>query len=121
PKKEKDELIGALGPLKPAIVTPSDRLKPVTGADLEKAKGVAKAVTDKNAQPIYAAAIKALERGQRNYAEQLFSRVEFIAGSKTVAAAAGVFRAGAPPRIATPTTKMPMDTPPQPKLVGSSE
>jgi hemoglobin len=121
PKKEKDELIGALGPLKPAIVTPSDRLKPVTGAELEKAKGVAKVITDKGTAAIYAAAIKALERGQRNYADQLFSRVEFATGAKAVAVAASVFRSGAPPRIATPTTKMPMDTPPQPKYVGSSD
>lgn len=120
-KTEKGELLGALGPLKPAIVTPGDRLKPVSGAELEKAKGVTKAITDKNASAVYAAAIKALERGQRNYAEQLFSRVEFISGANAVAAAAGVFRAGAPPRIATPTKKLPMDTPPQPKLVGSSD
>jgi plastocyanin len=34
---------------------------------------------------------------------------------------ASVFRAGAPPRIETPTKKLPMDTPAQPKVVGSSD
>jgi hemoglobin len=121
PKREKDELLGALGPLKPAIVTPPDRLKPVSKAEIEKAASFAPKITDKNASAVYAAALSALRRGQRNYADQLFSRVEFIVGAKTIAGAAEVFRAGAPPRIATPTTKMPMDTPPQPKIVGSSD
>lgn len=121
PAQEKGELLGALGPLGPAIVTPAERLKPVGEADLARAAAVQKSITDKNATAIYAAALVALGRGQRNYAEQLFSRVEFIAGAKTVAAAAEVFRAGAPPRIATPTKKLPMDTPPQPKVVGSSD
>ena len=121
PAKEKGELTGALGPLKPSMVVPADRLKPVSEGDLAKATAIQKTITDKNATAIYTAALIALKRGQRNYAEQLFSRVEFISGSKTVAAVAGVFRAGAPPRIATPTTKMPMDTPPQPKTVGSSD
>ncbi len=121
PAREKSELTGALGPLKPAIVTPAERLKPVPEGELAKAKALAPRLADKNASAIYAAALVALERGQRNYAEQLFSRVEFIAGAPTVAAAAGVFRAGAPPRITTPVTKMPKDTPPQPTLVGSSD
>jgi hemoglobin len=121
PEQEKGELTGALGPLAPMMVVPKDRLKPVAAADLAKAKAIAKMITDRNASAAYTAALIALERGQRNYAEQLFSRVEFIAGAATLASAAGVFRAGAPPRIATPTTKMPMDTPPQPKIVGSSD
>ena len=119
--REKGELLGALGPLEPQIVTPADRLKPVSEADLKKASDLAPKITDNNATAVYAAALVALKRGQRNYADQLFSRVEFILGAKTVAAAAGVFRSGAPPRIVTPTTKMPMDTPPQPAIVGSSD
>src|SRR5687768_10359413 len=94
PKKEKDELIGALGPLKPAIVTPADRLKKVPETDIAKAKSVEAKITDKNAQAIFKAAVVALQRGQRNYADQLFSRVEFIVGAKTVAAAAPAFRTG---------------------------
>jgi hemoglobin len=121
PAKEKGELTGALGPLKPAMVVPTDRLKPVSDADLTKASAIQRSITDKNAAAIYAAALVALQRGQRNYAEQLFSRAEFIAGAKALAGVASVFRSGAPPRIATPTKKMPLDTPAQPKIVGSSD
>jgi plastocyanin len=121
PAKEKGELTGALGPLEPSMVVPADRLKPVSDAELAKATAIQKSITDKNATAIYAAALVALKRGQRNYAEQLFSRVEFISGAKKVASVASVFRAGAPPRIATPTKKMPLDTPAQPKVVGSSD
>ena len=42
PSKEKNELLGALGPLKPRIVTPEDRLKPVSDALLAKATAVAR-------------------------------------------------------------------------------
>src|SRR5262249_46316834 len=37
------------------------------------------------------------------------------------AAAAPTFREGAPPRVDTPLKQMPTDTPPQPKIVGSSD
>src|SRR5882672_7769976 len=37
PAKEKNELLGALGPLQPLIVTPKDRLVPVNEAVLAKA------------------------------------------------------------------------------------
>jgi plastocyanin len=67
-------------------------------------------------------AITAGRRGQRSYAEQLFSRAELIVGPDAVAEIAPVFRASAPPRVATATTKMPMDTAPQPKIaVGGSD
>lgn len=121
PVKEKGELLGALGPLKPAIVTPKDRLKPVSETLIANAKAVAGKLSDKEAIEVMNAAIEAAKRGQRNYADQLFSRVEILVGSKVVAAAAPTFREGAPPRIDTPTKKMPKDTPAQPKLVGASE
>jgi hemoglobin len=121
PAKEKGELLSALGPLKPDMVVSADRLKPIPDAELAKATAVAGKITDKNAAEIMQAAITAGKRGQRSYAEQLFSRVEFIAGAKTVAAAAPVFRTGAPPRITTAVKTMPADTPPQPKSVGSSD
>jgi plastocyanin len=66
------------------------------------------------------AAIVAAKRGQRNYAEQLFSRVEAAVGAKVVAAAAPTFRVGAPPRLNTPLKKM-KDTAPQPTVVGNSD
>jgi hemoglobin len=120
PAKEKGELLGALGPMQPQIVTPKDRLKPVPDAAIAKATGVAVKLTG-DAADIMQAAIIAAKRGQRNYADQLFSRVEALAGAKTVAAAAPTFRDGAPPRIDTPLKKMAKDTPPQPRIVGNSD
>jgi hemoglobin len=120
PAKEKNELLGALGPLQPQIVTPKDRLKPVSEAAVAKATAVAVKLKDPEAQDIMQAAIVAAKRGQRNYADQLFSRVELKVGAKTVAAAAPTFREGAPPRIETPLKKT-KDTAPQPKVVGNSD
>jgi hemoglobin len=121
PAKEKGELVGALGPLQPAIVTPKDRLKPIAEAQLAKATAVAAKITDKDALEMMQAAILAAKRGQRNYADQLFSRVEVVVGAKLVAAAAPTFRDGAPPRLDSPITKTPTDAPPQPRLAGNSE
>jgi hemoglobin len=121
PAREKGELLGALGPLEPQIVTPAARLKPVDEAAIAKATSVAVRLTDDNATGLMQAAIVAAKRGQRNYADQLFSRVEAIVGAKAVAAAAPTFRDGAPPRIETPLRKLPKDTPPQPRLVGNSD
>ena len=121
PAREKGELLGALGPLQPAIVTPPGRLKPVPAAAVAKATAVAVKLTDEAAADMMQAAIVAARRGQRNYADQLFSRVEALVGAKAVAAAAPTFRDGAPPRIATPLKKLPKDTPPQPAAVGNSD
>lgn len=121
PAREKGELLGALGPLQPMIVSPKDRLKPVAEAAIAKATAVAVKLEDEAAMEIMQAAIVAAQRGQRNYADQLFSRVEAIVGAKAVAAAAPTFRDGAPPRVETPLRKMAKDTPPQPKLVGNSD
>jgi hemoglobin len=120
PAKEKGELLGALGPLKPAIVAPTDRLKPVAEALIANATAVAGKLSDKEAIEVMNAAIQAAKRGQRNYADQLFSRVEILVGAKVVAAAAPTFRDGAPPRIETPIKKT-KDAGPQPKLAGASE
>ncbi len=121
PAKEKGELLGALGPLKPSIVTPAARLKPVADALLAKATAVVPKVTDPAAKKLLEAAIVAAKRGQRNYADQLFSRVEIAVGPKLVASAVPAFRDGAPKRIDSAITQMPKDTAPQPKIVGSSE
>ena len=121
PAKEKNEILGALGPLAPQIITPKERLKPASEALIAKATAAAAKLKDDNAIDIMQAAIVAAKRGQRNYADQLFSRVEGIVGAKPVASAAPAFRDGAPPRIDTPLKKLPKSTPAQPKLVGSSD
>jgi hemoglobin len=121
PAKEKNELLGALGPLEPRMVVAKSKLKPVSEAALAKANAVLDKVTEPAARELMKAAIVAAKRGQRNYADQLFSRVEISVGPQLVASAAPTFRDGAPQRIETPITQMPKDTPPQPKIVGSSD
>src|SRR5690242_5967304 len=67
-------------------------------------------------------AVTARTRGQKNYAEQLFSAAELEIGHDQVAALAPLFREGAPERITTKLKQMPKDTPPQPKgAVGGSD
>ncbi len=63
----------------------------------------------------------ALERGNKNIAEQLFSTAELLIGVEALAAVASLFREGAPPRVTTPTAKIDRSAPPQPKVFGSSE
>jgi hemoglobin len=120
PEKEKGELLGALGPLEPLMVVPADRLHPADADKLAKAKALADKVTDANARALYDGALIAAARGQRNYADQLFSRVELTVPNGTLAAAVPAFRDGSPPRVAT-TTKEIKDAGPQPKTVGSTD
>jgi plastocyanin len=64
----------------------------------------------------------ALDNGNKNLAEQLFSTAELLVGPDVIATLAHQFRDGAPPRVTTPTQKF--DTAaaaPQPKVLGSSE
>jgi plastocyanin len=63
----------------------------------------------------------ALDNGNRNLAEQLFSTAELLIGADVLAPIARQFRDGAPPRISTPTQKIDTAAPPQPRVVGSSE
>ncbi|HET7499938.1 MAG TPA: hypothetical protein VFK02_03020 [Kofleriaceae bacterium] len=120
PEQEKGELLGALGPLKPQIVVAADKLKPIPEAKLAKASALTGKLKDKAAAELLAAAITAGKRGQRSYAEQLFSRAELLVGAPALASAAGAFREGAPPRVKTALKKM-NDTAPQPAIVGKSE
>ena len=121
PDKEKGELLGALGPLKPQIVTSPDKLKPIDDARLAPAQKLAASLKDKAAADLLGLAITAGKRGQRSYAEQLFSRAELIVGPTALASASEVFREGAPPRIHT-ALKAAKDNTPQPtSSVGKSE
>ena len=63
----------------------------------------------------------ARQKGQRSFAEQLFSNAENLIGMEALAELAPLFREGAPPRVTTPLKVMPKDTPAQPAAVGSSE
>lgn len=63
----------------------------------------------------------ALDAGNRNLAERLFSTAELLVGSELLAPLAGPFREGGPPRVAGPTQKIDTSAPPQPRVAGSSE
>jgi plastocyanin len=121
PEQEKGELLGALGPLKPQIVASPDKLKPIDDAKLAPAQKLAGKLKDKAAADLLGLAIVAGKRGQRSYAEQLFTRAEMVTGARPLAAVAKVFRAGAPPRVTTALKTLPADTAAQPVTVGGSE
>lgn len=121
PKKEQGELLGAIAPLKPQMVVAADKLKPIGRDKLDKVTKLVASVKDPQAAELLRAAVIAGERGQRSYAEQLFARAEMIVGPKALAAAAGAFREGAPPRVATATKKMDKAAAAQPQALGSSD
>ena len=121
PAREKNELLSALGPLKPQIVVAPDKLKPIPDAKLAKASALVPNIKDPAAAELLSAAVTAGKRGQRSYAEQLFSRAELIVGPPALAGASEVFREGAPQRIHTALKQM-KDTAPQPTAsVGKSD
>jgi plastocyanin len=91
--------------------TPTGKLTP-TG---EKAAGF------RDAADLLDKAQRALDGGNKNLAEQLFSTAELLTGPEAVSALASSFREGAPTRITTPTEKVDAAAPPQPKTVGNSE
>jgi hemoglobin len=121
PDREKAELVGALGPLKPQIVVAASKLHPLPEPGLAKAAALAATLKDKEARDLLAAAVTAGKRGQRSFAEQLFTRAELAGGAPALASVSEVFRDGAPPRIHTALKAM-KDTAPQPATaVGKSE
>jgi hemoglobin len=120
PDKEKNELLAALGPLKPQIVVSADKLHPIDQAKLDAVTKLAATLKDPEAQRLLGVAVIAGQRGQLSYAEQLFTRAEMITGAGPLAKIAATFRAGAPTRITTATRKM-TDTGPQPKVVGADD
>lgn len=64
---------------------------------------------------------KALQSGNRNLADQLFSSAEIISGPEAISSLAQMFRAGAPPRVTTATTVFDPGSKPQPVTFGNSE
>ena len=119
PEKEKGEVLGALGPLEPTMVVAADKLHPIDDAKLAKVTKLAATVKDTEAQRLLNQATVAGKRGQLSFAEQLYTRAE-MKDAKEVTAVASVFRAGAPTRVTTATTKI-ADAGAQPKVAGGSE
>jgi hemoglobin len=121
PAKEQGELLAPLAGMKPQIVVDASKLKPIDAKALAKVTALAETIKDKPTQELLAMAVTAGGRGQRSYAEQLFTRAEMITGSERLASIATTFRSGAPPRIATALKTMPATTQPQPASVGNSD
>ncbi|HVV48456.1 MAG TPA: hypothetical protein VHO06_02255, partial [Polyangia bacterium] len=126
PAREQGELLGALGPLKPQIVNPPPPEAAAHDPKLAEAAGkmVAELRQSGAAQPadLLELAVTARLRGQRSYAEVLYSAAERQLPEKKLAALNPLFREGAPERITTELKKMPENTPAQPKTaVGDSD
>jgi plastocyanin len=98
-------------PPPPPAAPPSKASGPVA----DRAQGLREAAS------LLEKAEQAKARGNRNYAEQLFTSAEAIVGAEALQDVAPVFREGAPPRVTTPLKQLPLTTPPQPAAVGNSE
>ncbi len=95
----------------PASVAPAKPSDPVS----DRAQAIAEAAS------LLEKANAARQKGNRNFAEQLFSSAEIILGPEALADVAPLFREGAPPRVTTQLKVLPKDTPPQPAVAGNSE
>jgi hemoglobin len=126
PDAEQGEVLAALAPLKAQIVhPPPPQMARHDPALVQKGRALAtslrKAGRDKSAD-LLEVALEARVRGQRNYAEQIFSAAEQGLDPNALASLDPLFREGAPERITTKLRTMPKDTPAQPKdSVGSSD
>ena len=101
-------------------MTVADRLHPIEQAKLDAVATFAATVKDAEAKRLLDVAVIAGKRGQRTYAEQLFSRAELVVGAKPLAKIAATFRAGGPERVTTPTKKL-EDKGRQPAVVGKDD
>jgi hemoglobin len=130
PAQEQGELMSVLGPMKPDVVGlgPAAPGSPAVSAVPRPAPAIAAGgPVSERAQGLREAATlldkagEARQRGSRSLAEQLFSSAEIITGPEPLEALAPLFREGAPPRVTAPVVPVPLTTPAQPKLVGSSD
>jgi hemoglobin len=121
PERERGELLAPLAAMHPQIVVAADKLKPMAPGELAKVSKLAATLKDAPAKELLDLAVVAGQRGQRSYAEQLFTRAEMITGPRKLASIASTFRKGAPPRVATALKTMPTTGERQPTAVGNSE
>jgi len=66
-------------------------------------------------------AAQSLTEGNEFLAEQQYSFAEQLVGFEALAQIAPMFREGAPPRVTTPTVKIDVNAPAQPRSAGNSE
>lgn len=116
-EREQGELLGALGSMRKDVVEKPYAPEPVSG--LEAVTERARALRD--AAELLDKAGAARGRGNRSFAEQLFSSAELLVGPEAVADLARLFREGAPPRVTTPLEHVAANSPAQPATVGNSD
>lgn len=105
----------AAAPTAPVAASAPAAPKPAPGPVADRAEALREAASQLDKAAL------AKERGNRSFAEQLFSSAELIVGPEALAGIAQQFREGAPPRVQTPLQQLPMTTPPQPLVaVGDS-
>jgi truncated hemoglobin YjbI/plastocyanin len=121
PAREENELLGALGPLEPQIIAKPETLKPIDAAQLAAVVKIARSLPAGDASDLLTMAVTAGGRGQRSYAEQLFSRAELLLGTPKLASVAATFRAGSPPRIEGALAHAASNTPQPKTAVGNSD
>jgi hemoglobin len=120
PAPEQQELLGALGPLRPDIVEPQP-VGPPPGAEAVRNAATARARALREGAALLEKAGAARLRGNLSLAEQLFSAAELVTGPDATTELATMFREGAPPRVTSRPVPVAADSPPQPGAVGSSE
>jgi plastocyanin len=101
-----------------ATPAPAPAQAPARGGKLTPAGE--RAVLLRQAADLLDKAGTALADGNKNLAENLFSTAELLVGPEALASVADQFRAGAPPRVQTPTIKLEKSAA-QPRAVGNSE
>jgi plastocyanin len=110
-KPSSDKPAAAPTPATPTTAAPTTKLGPVG----ERAQEL------REAADLLDKAQNALDTGNRNLADRLFSTAELLTGPEPLASIAPRFREGAPPRVTTPTQRVDPAAPPQPRVAGSSE
>jgi hemoglobin len=125
PATERQQLLGALAPMKTDIVEQPGRAESASpGAPArtrESAVVATRARMFREAAGLLDKAESAREKPDRSSAELLFSSAELIVGPTALAELGPIFREGAPPRIDTPLTSFPKDSPAQPRISGNSD
>jgi plastocyanin len=102
-------------PPAPLPAPKADAPRPVKGPVGEKAAALREAAS------LLEKAAQTLADGNRSLAEQQFSFAVQLVGVDALAPIAQTFREGAPPRVTTPTQKIDVNAPAQPRGSGSSE
>jgi hemoglobin len=120
PAPEQQELLGALGPLRPDIVEPQPK-GPPPGAEAVRNAVAERARALRDGATLLEKAAAARLRGNLSLAEQLFSAAELVTGPDAITQLGAMFREGAPPRVTSRPIRVAADSPPQPGAVGSSE